>query len=258
MKIHYLGTCSGTEPQAGMHHCSLIMEINGLNYWFDAGECCVHTAYTSGIDVMKTRALFVSHPHLDHTGGLANLFACINKLANKRFMQRLVYQNTLPVYFPDMEILKAIRLVCSSESNYTIDAHRLADGLVFADENVKVTAVHNRHMPSDDGTNGWRSFSFLVETEGKRIVYSGDVKEPQELDALQIAGADLLIMETGHHRPEDICQFALERNIKRLRFNHHGRIILNDRPAAEQMAADYSKKTEMSVKICYDGMVEEY
>ena len=75
-KIRFLGTCSGTEPMPGMHHCSLIIEVDGVNYWFDGGENCAHAAHTGGVNVMNTRALFVSHPHLDHTGGIANLLAC--------------------------------------------------------------------------------------------------------------------------------------------------------------------------------------
>ena len=60
MKIHYLGTCSGTEPMPGMHHVSLMIDVNGSLYWFDAGECCAYTAYTSGIEVMTVRAIFLS------------------------------------------------------------------------------------------------------------------------------------------------------------------------------------------------------
>ena len=59
-KIHFLGTCSGTEPMPDMHHCSIVMEIGAAIYWFDAGENCSHRAYTTGIDIMKTRALFIS------------------------------------------------------------------------------------------------------------------------------------------------------------------------------------------------------
>ena len=73
IRIHYLGTCSGTEPKPGMHHTSTMLEADGKLYWFDMGEGCAHTAYTSGIDVTKCRAIFVSHPHIDHIGGMANV-----------------------------------------------------------------------------------------------------------------------------------------------------------------------------------------
>ena len=79
IKLTLLGTCSGTEPMPNRHHCSLVFEINGQNYWFDAGENCSHRAYTSGIKVSDVRAVFVSHMHIDHIGGLANLIFTIYK-----------------------------------------------------------------------------------------------------------------------------------------------------------------------------------
>lgn len=256
MKICFLGTCSGTEPMPNMHHCSLIMQVNGINYWFDAGENCSHAAFTSGIDIMKTKALFVSHPHIDHIGGLANLFFCFAKMI--RFKQQLVHENTLQVYFPDMPILEAVKTVSGCSGAFVMEEHRISDGVIFEDENIKVTAVHNYHLGVAGNDAEWRSFSFLVEAEGKRFIFSGDVGKPEDLDALQIEGADLLIMETGHHTPADVCEYALQRKIKNLRFNHHGRTILNDRPAVERLISEYAVKGAMSIKICYDGMVEEF
>ena len=84
MKIHFIGTCSGTEPRPNTHHCSLVFEINGVYYWFDAGENSSHTAYTKmGIDLSRVRCVFISHPHIDHIGGLPNLIYSLNKLVWK-------------------------------------------------------------------------------------------------------------------------------------------------------------------------------
>lgn len=256
MRIHFLGTCAGTEPMPGIHHCSLVVEVNGIFYWFDAGENCSHTAYTSGLDLMQTKAVFVSHPHIDHIGGLANLFFCMEKLTY--FNRTLVHNNTLQVFFPDLQLLEAVKAVAGFENRIVMQAQSLFDGVLFADENVKVTAAHNFHLGEPEAPGAWRSFSFLIEAEGKRVVFSGDVARPEDLDALQIEGADVLIMETGHHKPAAVLDYAQRRKIKNLRYNHHGRVILGDRAAAEQMAEACSSQGKISVKICYDGMVEAF
>ena len=42
------------------HHQSFVVEAGGLYYWFCAGESCSYRAYTSGIDVTRVRAVFIS------------------------------------------------------------------------------------------------------------------------------------------------------------------------------------------------------
>ena len=260
MKMHFLGTCSGTEPMQDMHHQSWILEVNGLNYWFDAGENCTHRAYTSGINLMNTVALFVSHPHVDHVGGLANLFACINKLIS-RYKFQFIRNNTLEIFFPDMKLLEAIKYIAFSgrtvRFRHTLNEHPLKDGLLFEDENVRVTALHNNHLVGTE-EEGWLAFSFLIETEGKRVVFSGDVRSSEELLPLIGDGCDVLIMETGHHDVTQVMEFAVNHNIKNLRLTHHGRQILENRDYYEALAADYTEKTETNVALCYDGKVEEF
>lgn len=257
IKIHFLGTCSGTEPFPDMHHCSFIMEITGMNYWFDAGENCAHRAHTSGINVLNTVAIFVSHPHLDHIGGMANLLGCMTKLCNRGKMP-LLHNNTLQVYFPDFKVFEAIKTVCcGSETHrfpFRLEEHNITDGLIYEDANVQVFAKHNCHL-KEDGSNGWHSYSFLIMSEGKKIVYSGDVAKPEELDELIGDGCDVLIMETGHHKVTDICDYAISRNVRQLYFNHHGREIINNRLACETIISEKSKHSGIYIEICCDGMV---
>lgn len=257
--IHFLGTCSGTEPMPGMHHCSLIMEVGGQYYWFDAGEGCAHTVHTSGMNIMNTRAMFISHPHIDHIGGLANVFQCIMKLISRENRQ-LIHDNQMDIFFPGLATLQAVKLIANSGfwtemKRFDLVEHEVADGVLFEDENVRVSALHNRHL-KEDGTNGWHSYSYLIEAEDKRIVFSGDVAEPCELDPFIEKGCDVLIMETGHHKVADVCEYAISRGVKKLRFNHHGREIINDRAGCEKKVADYAASANISIVICRDGMVE--
>lgn len=258
MRIHFLGTCSGTEPMPNMHHCSLVVETGGQYYWFDAGENCSHSAYTSGIDVTRVRAVFISHLHIDHIGGLPNLITTINKVTRVTGIPH-INNNSYNIYLPDLRAFPAIRDIGYSfnykdrvNNSVNIFEHEVKDGGVFEDEYIKVSAVHNTHL-KEDGTNGWHSYSYLIEAEGKKIVFSGDVGKPDEVDTLVGEGCDLLIMETGHHTVTAVLDYAESRNIKRLRFNHHGREILRDRAAANALLAERS----LDAIICHDGMIEE-
>ena len=124
------------------------------------------------------------------------------------------------------------------------------DGVVYEDENIRVTALHNTHL-KENAETGWHSYSFLIEAEGKRIVYSGDVGFPEELDEYIAKGCDALIMETGHHKVSGFCSYAKEKNVKRLYFTHHGREILQDVGAAER----YIAQCDIAASICRDGDV---
>ena len=238
----------------GRHHSAVVFEIGGLYYWFDAGENCSHAAYTSGLDVTRVRAVWISHMHIDHIGGLANLFFTIAKVEK---MQKLTHVNgnSYDVFAPDLQKLQAVKAVSGVSSaprnGVGFSEHEVRDGVLFEDENARVTALHNTHL-KETGENGFHSYSYLIEAEGRRIVYSGDVGAPAELDPFVTEGCDLLIMETGHHKVADVLRYAEKRSVSRLLFTHHGREILRDPAAAEQMIAEMG----INARICNDGDVE--
>ena len=69
-----------------------------------------------------------------------------------------------------------------------------------------------------------------IEGAGKTLLYSGDVRSPDDLHNWLQDGCDLLLMESGHHNPEEVCQHIAQTypNVKAIHFLHHGRRILHD------------------------------
>ena len=106
----------------------------------------------------------------------------------------------------------------------------------------------------EDDISRSRSFSYLFEADGKRIVLSGDVKRPSELDPLLADGADVLVMETGHHKVLSVLDYAKEQNVKSLIYNHHGREMLTSRAEFEKIMSSCETQEKINAVISYDGM----
>lgn len=232
VKIHILGSCSGTEPMPGCHHTAWILETAGRLYQFDAGENCAWTAHTNKIDVTALRALFITHPHFDHVAGFPHLLWTRSKLHH--YYQMPLTVEVLPVFTPEpgqWAHLSELMVCLRSKKDPVFSATKVVDGKVFSDEAIEVEARHNRHLrPAENGD--WRSFSYRISAEGKRIICSGDLKEAAELDEWLDAGCDLVLMESGHHRPWEAAAHIREvagGKVRKLVFMHHGRDYL-DRP----------------------------
>ncbi len=258
MKIHFLGTCSGTEPLAGRHHTSLIMECNDAYYWFDAGEGCAHRSHTDPrLNPRKTRAIFISHTDIDHIGGLPNLLFALDKTGVRCQLPLTKGDTTVDVYFPDDAVWQAIQTIypLSTGRPYSlkVDKHRITDGEIYHDDNVRIVAAHNAHLGTPNNQD-WKSFSFAVFTDKEKVVYSGDVKSITELDSLVGETCDLLIMETGHHAVADVCDYAAKMGIKMLCFCHHGREILENFETVQSYVERFSKEHHLPIYLSDDGM----
>jgi len=240
MIIHFFGTCAGTEPMPGRRHVSFAIETRGDIYWFDAGEGCSYTAHLMNVDLQSVRCVFISHTHMDHVGGLGNLFWNIRKLST---IYNKIKDRQIELFIPNLKTWEGIKQVLENteggfQCSFTINTNQIKDGELYNQNGFRVTALHNNHIPKKEG-EPWRSFSFLIETEGKRVVYSGDVKSVEDIAPL-IDDCDLLLMETGHHKVEDICNYIKEKGkkVKMLGFIHHGRDILLNSSTQLQKAKD--------------------
>nr|MBQ4318334.1 MBL fold metallo-hydrolase [Clostridia bacterium] len=236
-KIHVFGSCSGTEPYPGRHHCSYAIEPDGTDgklYWFDAGECCAHTAYNMGLDPLKIQKIFISHPHADHVCGLPHLIWTVFKLSTRQ-QGRMPDAGGISMVIPDTAILDAALLLLDrgrGHGKIPVTAEEIHEGVIFDDGIVKVEAIHNNHIKHEEGTP-WRSFSFrtTIRENGteKVVIGSGDIKHPTDVEYFLKDGCDAFMMESGHHNPPEVAKWIVENDVKigKLCFIHHGRHLLD-------------------------------
>jgi len=96
--------------------------------------------------------------------------------------------------------------------------NEVTDGFVYDDGILKVTAFKNLHTKN--------SYSYLLEAEGKRVLFSGDLSTngPKEDFPISVLDKplDLAICEAAHFKATDYLPFFENNdNLKQLCFNHY-------------------------------------
>jgi ribonuclease BN (tRNA processing enzyme) len=209
-QIITLGTRGGPLPTKDRAQSSNLLVVNGTLYLIDAGDGATRRIVQAGYDFRKVGKVFITHPHSDHTAGLATL------LVSAWEYQR---REPIDIYGGGVEALvkgAIVYLTPNAEIRWAegkklpmadlFHGHDAAPGLVYQDANVKVTAVENTHFHFPQGSppdGKYRSYSYRFDTPGRSVVFTGDTGPSEALTELA-KGADVLVTEVG--LPEDVIE----------------------------------------------------
>ena len=253
-RLFILGTSSGLEPMPGRIHSSFVLEVNGKNYVFDAGEGSSRRAHLSGIDLLNVPAIFLTHPHFDHTGGIFGWLWNIRKLSQRT--HRTPPNGRLSVFFPNRASWEGIwQYMTQTEGHYKssfeLNGVCFEKGEIYRDENIAVSAFETTHL-SPDGTGKCQSYGFSAKTaSGKKILFSGDLKGLFDLDQVMGEAPDVLLCETGHHKVREVMEYAEAHGVGKLLLVHHNRGFVEGDP---ETVKEFSS-CPIPYEVCYDGQV---
>ena len=123
MKLHFLCTVSGLWQLPDRTHQSMIFEINGAMYVFDAGACCSRTIQLMRLDLLRIKKVIISHCHMDHIGGLGNLFWDIRKQIE--WLKRSSRFGDVELYIPEMKTWEGWKMILAqTEGSIMVDLER--------------------------------------------------------------------------------------------------------------------------------------
>ncbi len=253
MKITFLGTSHG-RTEKGQFCSSTAITVNGTTYLIDAGAPITGLLQNYDIPFTTVKHIFITHCHFDHYVGLVEYDLHMNNFP--------IYEGVFTtVHVPDkLEMFKNFFEATNDggKSKNRVSYVKYGKGLVYEDENIRFTAIPNQHMKGGE----FPSYSFLVEAEGKRMVFTGDLAHdyhdyPEIISTTDVK-LEFVVMEAAHaliNTPENIERFR-KSNTKRLIITHRCK---DDGRNTDEVLADCKEKLKdlFPVDATYDGMVVE-
>lgn len=199
-----LGTRGGPLPTPTRSQPANLLQFGSLNILVDAGDGVTGQLSKAGLTASALDAVFLSHLHFDHTGGL---FAILGQRLQTNATKPLqIYgppgtadtvRGLLGAMTPGAEAGYGVAGEATTNPADLVEVIDLRDGSDVRIGNLTVNARNNSHysFASDSPLAGrFESLSFRFDTPAKSIVYTGDTG-PSEAVVELAQGADLLVAE---------------------------------------------------------------
>lgn len=244
MKLQFLGAGHGVPTVDRFCSCAMLT-CGGKHYLIDAGAPVVDLLIRNGVELTDLRAVFITHRHGDHTAGLPHLL----DLCNWCFRE-----TEFDVYLTEQKTVDALCGIVLSRTD-TFDTARLrlhtyGAGEIYRDENITVTAIPTNHM---DGK--YPSFAFMVEGDGQRLFFTGDLHPGQPDDFPSITKelpSQAVITEMAHFKWTALLPYVEACKTAQILVNHY-----NDTWSLESIDA-LKNAVSMPVQKVHDGDVFEW
>ena len=215
VKIITLGTSHG-DPTFCRFNSSTLFKIGDDLYLIDAGAPVNALMIRQMQKLQNLKAIFITHMHEDHVGGLPGMIKSLVKYP-------CAGQHT-DIFLPEAAAIDGLmgwmRSMHRMWPDKLLTFKVTEPGLVFDDENLKVTALSTKHLENEQ--QGFPSYGYRLDIGDKRIIYTGDLKH--DFSDFPVAAMD---------EPSDLCicecthfDMTVARNIlskcptQRMIFNH--------------------------------------
>ena len=220
-QLTIFGSAAGYPTKKRPHTTAIGLWRGEELYLFDTGAGIAHQFAALDIDPDALRAIFLTHTHADHVGGLAPLLQAIQLKKRTR---------PLPLYIPDRSwegIRDYLHLVYLHPlKDFELELHPTTAGPAHEEDGLRITAVTSYHLqPSEEqrrelgASTVSQAFSYVLDIAGKKVYLSGDLDSPDEA-AKYGADSHVAVVEIAHFQPEALGEALADSGISRLVLSH--------------------------------------
>jgi ribonuclease BN (tRNA processing enzyme) len=216
--LTFLGTGPGNVA-AGRFQSSILLELGSKRVLLDAGEPCSSQLLDLGFRLPDLDAVWITHAHADHIGGLPLLIQA-SWLHGRSEALPLGVPRHLSA--PLRAWLDTI-LLSSDVTRYPLEIFSWQTGMALAMDDIRVRPFLTTHLNdfrTMTGNADIEAFLFEITAAGRRFVYSGDLGSPADLNEVLKEPVDLLICELAHFTPEELARSLRDARIGTLCLTH--------------------------------------
>ena len=246
MKLITLGTGAGTPSKTRNNTSSALVTPEGI-YVIDAGAPLTASLVRSGIDLNAIRAVFITHMHEDHFGGLTSFLKdrmrdCLEKNPAWRGIRPEIWLPDADAAEP-FEKLMAIQF--RGRNTDRVRFRLINPGWFYDDGYLKAYAVPTRHIPWQDGF--LPSYALVFEAGGKKLVCTGDLAlDGSDFPTEAAYDADICLCELTHFDPLKEIRMFQQIRPSRLIFHHVASSLA-------VLVPEFRRKVDYPVAVAEDG-----
>jgi ribonuclease BN (tRNA processing enzyme) len=215
-----LGTAGGPPLRKGRSEPATLLVVDGRPYLIDCGIGTIRRLVEVGIPSETIGTIFFTHLHPDHDLGLVDVMANdyfhldlasdtrkiniygppqTSELVDAAFHYISIPFEVFAAEKPGFQLGLPNRSLTSPFVAHEIDA----EGPVYRDDKIQITAVENSHyalMPAQFRGH-FKSYSYRIQTPHGVVVFTGDTG-PSDAVVKLAAGADVLVSEVEENLDE--------------------------------------------------------
>lgn len=253
VSLHCFGVGDGW-PSGDRRHSAYLYRFGHTRLLVDCGDGFSQSYKASGLSYEALDAILLTHMHSDHVGGFSMFLQGL-------WLERRTRPLTVAVPAAGIPALQAwleATLLSPALFGFPIQWVPLAAGHAVEIAGVTVEPARTGHLDSlreklaaAHPQSCFEALAFGLSGVGKRVVHSGDIGAPADLEPLLGRPVDLLTCELAHIELPELAAVLRHQRIRQAVFMHLGREFWADRPVTLRRLAEALPETE--VRVAVDG-----